>query len=89
MAAVADLYVIDALYRHCEVYLLLLLQINNACELLHCIDGSFVFSKMSSLRATAVSFVVAHFEELKDTPEYLLLSDEVKMEIINCKAVKL
>lgn len=81
IAAIADLYVIENLYKHCECYLLHFLSEYNACGLLSCIEESFVYSKMKYLRVTAVSIIATNFQSLKDTSEYCNLPDRVKLEI--------
>lgn len=81
MAAVADLYGVDALYKHCEGFLLHFLSASNAFDILFYISESFAFSKMSSLRSTAINIIASNIEEFRDTPEFDLLPDGIKLEI--------
>ena len=81
MAAIADMYGVDDLYKHCEGFLLHFMSASNACEILYCISESFAFSKMSSLRSTAINIIASNIQDLKGTAEFDLLSDGIKSEI--------
>ena len=65
MATLADLYLLDNLYAHCETYLLRILRKDNASSLISCTECNFALEKMISLRAAALYLINQNLEELK------------------------